>query len=60
MSPDIGCKNLPAPAPPVGPGQILHSGFLNQKIAVFAAIFISQERNELHFGLGHGADAPGA
>ena len=29
------------------------------KITAIAAIFISQERNELRFGFGHGADALG-
>jgi hypothetical protein len=33
---------------------------LKQKITAVAAIFISQERNELRFGFGHGANALGA
>jgi hypothetical protein len=37
--------------------EILRSGLIKQKITAFAAIFISQERNELRFGFGHGADA---
>ena len=38
----------------------LQSESIKQKITAFAAIFINQERNELRFGFGHGADAFGA
>jgi len=39
--------------------KILRSGLIKQKITALPRFLSNQERNELRFGFGHGADALG-